>query len=401
MSGKEPKESKNLYRRSRLQIIFAVTLMGVMAVSIISPVLPEVRGYFGVTKSEVGLLITAFTFPGVFLSFFIGVLTDRFGRLQVLIPSLFLFGGAGGLCAVSPNFATLVTLRFFQGIGGAGLVMIATTLIGDYYDGVERPGAMGANASVLSMGTASYPFIGGFLGGFSWAAPFLFFLLAIPVGIVALLYLPNPETSRTSLGAYMSQVKELVARPQLIVGVAAGALAFVMLYGAILTFFPQLASDKFYLPSVWIGALMGSRSAVVALVSSQAGRLVDRFSKVPLILGGFVAYGAALLIIPLVPSAWMFLAPMFIFGAGHGLVVPSLQTHFSELAPRENRAASMSLFNTFTRTGMTVGPLLLGIALATGGYLLVFLSAGTVSLLAGIIGTVIVRLRSEQRFIHF
>lgn len=97
---------------------------------------------------------------------------------------------------------------------------------------------------------------------------------------------------------------------------------------------------------------------VTALVSSQAGRLVDRFSKNSLILSGFVAPGIALLVIPLVSNTWVLIVVMFIFGAGQGLILPNLQTHFSELAPRKSRGASMGLYNTFKMVGQTVGPIL-------------------------------------------
>lgn len=161
-------KSKSLYRRPRLQIIFAVTLMGVIAVSIISPVLPKVRGHFGVTQTEVGLLITAFTLPGIFLSFFISVLTDRTTRgTDSLLISI-------RRCRwITHHISKLhdpCDPPILSRSEGAGLVMIATTLIGDYYDGVGRSGAMRANASVLSVGTASYPFIGGAQGRVSWSS---------------------------------------------------------------------------------------------------------------------------------------------------------------------------------------------------------------------------------------
>jgi hypothetical protein len=124
--------------------------MGVMAVALLSPALPEIMDHFGISKVEIGLLVTAYTLPGVFMAIFIGVLADRLGRKQVLVPCIFLFGIAGGACIFSPDFHTLLILRVFQGIGGAGLVTLSITLIGDYFHGLERAEAMGLNASALS-----------------------------------------------------------------------------------------------------------------------------------------------------------------------------------------------------------------------------------------------------------
>jgi len=53
---------------------------------------------------------------------------------------LALFGLAGGGIALGPSFRGVLALRFVQGIGGSGLMVLAITLIGDFYgvnDGIR------------------------------------------------------------------------------------------------------------------------------------------------------------------------------------------------------------------------------------------------------------------------
>ncbi len=176
-----------------LRYIYSITLMAIMGVASLTPAFPKIRDHFQITESQVGLLITVFTLPGIFLTLFLGILADRFGRKTILIPSLILFGLAGGLCAVFHDFHMLLILRFFQGIGAASLGSLNVTLIGDIYSGKQRAMAMGFNTSVLSVGTAAYPAIGGVLTMLDWYAPFLLAFLAIPVGIwIALSMKLNP-----------------------------------------------------------------------------------------------------------------------------------------------------------------------------------------------------------------
>ena len=85
----------SLYRDRNLQVIFGVTLMAVLGVTSITPAFPSIMRELGITGSQVGLLITSFTLPGVILAPFLGVLADRFGRKKILVPSLFLFAIAG------------------------------------------------------------------------------------------------------------------------------------------------------------------------------------------------------------------------------------------------------------------------------------------------------------------
>lgn len=169
----ESQDRRSLLLRDRnLHIIFSVTLMAVMGVASLTPAFPKIIKELNISPRDIGLLITVFTVPGVFLTPILGVLADRFGRKRVLAPSLFLFALAGGACALTKDFPLLLLLRFLQGIGAAALPAINVALIGDLYTGRERDAAMGYNTSVLSLGVASYPALGGLLAAAGWQYPF-------------------------------------------------------------------------------------------------------------------------------------------------------------------------------------------------------------------------------------
>lgn len=371
---------RDLYTERRLQIIFGVTLMGVMGVSLISPVFPSMIDHFGISEQQVGLVVTAYTLPGVIVALLIGVLADRYGRKRVLVPLLVLFGIAGTAGAFAPSFRSLLILRAVQGIGGAGLVTLSTTLIGDYYDGTDRGAAMGLNASVLSIATASYPVIGGLLGTIGWFAPFLVYVVAVPIAIWALVQLVEPTSdSSVAIKEYVNRIGAIAAAGETIAGALAAFLAFVLLYGGIITYIPVIVAQRFGSSSVVIGGLLSSMSIVVAIISSQIGRLVERYSERTLFTVGFLGYGGGLIVTPLAVSPAWLLLPLSLFGVGHGLVVPTVQTYMTKLAPGQFRAATMSLYNVALRLGQTVGPLLFGLIYAFGVDL-VFLVGGAIGL---------------------
>ena len=78
-------------------------------------------------------------------------------------------------------------------MGAAALGTLNVTVIGDIYGGRERSAALGLNSSVLSVGTAGYPAIGGLLATFGWFYPFALPVVAIPIGVLVLFSLRNPE----------------------------------------------------------------------------------------------------------------------------------------------------------------------------------------------------------------
>jgi MFS family permease len=345
-----------------------------------------------ISAEQVGLLITFFTLPGVIMAPFLGVLADRLGRKRILVPSLFLFAIAGTACTFVRDFNLLLLLRTFQGIGGAGLASINTTIIGDLYSGTQRTEAMGLNASVLNIGTALYPTIGGALAMLGWFYPFVLPILAIPIGIIALTFLKNPEPrSSQGLREYLSGAWRYLKDIRVVGLFAAGVLTFVILYGAYLTYFPLLIGESFDASPLVIGLIMSSMSLTTAAVASQLGWINRRFSLGTIIKLAFIIYALALTLIPLMPGLWFLLVPTVIFGIAHGANTPSIQTAVAELAPFEYRAVFMSLNATMLRLGQTIGPPLMGLVYVYRGMDATFFAAAILALIAPAVAIVLGR----------
>lgn len=374
--------SEKLYHDSNLRIIFSVTLMAVLGVSSITPAFPKIAQVMNIPQETVGLLITVFTLPGVILTPVFGILADRFGRKKILVPSLILFGIAGGAGAFTSNFNTLLTLRFIQGIGAAALGSLNSTLIGDIYSGKERIEAMGYNASVLSIGTATYPALGGALAMFGWNFPFILPILAIPVAFIVLFKLnnPEPEVSENLLEYLVNAVKSINNR-QVYLLFTAGITTFLLLYGAYLSFFPFIIEGTFGATSLVTGLVMFSMSITNALTASQLKKLSERFSIKTLLKVAFLFLALALFLVPFMNKLWMLLIPALIFGIGQGMNNPSNQTILAGLAPMEYRAAFMSINGMVLRIGQTLGPLFMGLMFTIGGINLVFFMGAFLALL--------------------
>lgn len=371
-----------LYLRPNLLIIYSVTLMAIMGVSSITPAFPEMMRDLGISPHEVGLLITLFTLPGVFLTPVLGVMADQWGRRRILVPALLLFGVAGFLCTFARDFHLLLILRFVQGIGGASLGSLNVTIIGDLYSGRERATAMGYNASVLSIGTASYPVIGGALAILGWNFPFVLPILALPVALLVITGLKNPEPRRDqSLREYLSLAWRSISNGQVLVLFATSVTAFIMLYGSYLNYFPILVGNHFGQSALIIGLLMSSMSFTTALVSSQMGKLTRRFGSRRLLIVAFGFYAAGLFLMPLMPHAWMLLLPTILYGVGQALNVPNVQTLLADAAPMAQRGVVMSFNGMVLRLGQTLGPVVIGVVFTLRGLGATFVAGGVIAVL--------------------
>lgn len=367
--GTPRKPNLLLLHDRNLQVVFGITLISVLGVASITPLFPAIAEDLGISAQQVGLLITAFTLPGVILPPFLGVAADRVGRKAVVVPALFLFAIAGAACALTRDFRLLVALRFLQGVGASPLSGMNVTLIGDLYRGNDRVDAIGYNASVLSIGTALYPSLGGALGLLGWHAPFLLPLLAIPVGLATLeiLEIPALPVSRLPLRLYLLQAARMAKDPRILGVLLASTSTFVILYGAFFSYLPLLMAARFGAGALAIGLISSSMSLSNAAVASQAGRLATLYGERGLLRTSFILYALALILVPLVPALPFLLLVTVIYGCAHGMNIPATQALLSDLAPEENRAIFMSLNGMVLRMGQTIGPLLMGWVYATLG----------------------------------
>jgi len=372
---------KNLLRDKNLLIVFSITLMAVLGVSSIAPAFPRIVGTLGITYESVGLLISVFTLPSVILAPILGIFADRVGRKKILIPALFLFGIAGFLCVFMRDFTQLLILRFLQGIGAASLGTLNLTVIGDLYSDKQMTKAMGYNGAITSIGTATFPIIGGFLANINWAFPFILPISAIPIGFLALFLLKNPEPKKQhEIRKYLvSTIKNMQNRQTLALFITS-FIIFILVYGAILTYFPILIDKMYNIPpfiinvsSFDIGLIISSLSIAAAVISGLLGKLTKYYGEKTYVKISFILYGVALLIIPFIPKLILYIIPLILFGIAQGINVPSTQALIADSSSIEQRAIFMSVNGMFIYLGQTVGPLLLGIIFGFWGLSALFI----------------------------
>lgn len=379
-------------RNPELQAIFGVTLIAVLGVSSIAPALPRIAEVLEVSAGEVALLITAFTFPGVILTTFAGILADRYGRLRILVPGLVLFAVAGVACTFATSLTMLIALRVLQGIGASPIGSINVTLIGDLFTDRQRTEAMGLNASLLSVGTAAYPAIGGLLAVIAWSAPFALAVLAIPVAVLVLRRLHMaPRGHRTGLGEYFRGIWQVVRLPEVLVLFFASTAIFILLYGAYVTFLPFLMAQRFGSSSAEIGLLMAGLSLATAVTSANLGRLSALLSERRLMTVGFVVFAAGLAAVPLSSSVWGLALPAVLLGFAFATTIPVVQVLLAGFAPTERRGAVMSLNGTVLRLGQTLGPPIMAGVHRLGGIDAVFEAGAVFALLLAALMAVAVR----------
>jgi len=375
-----------IFSDRNLKLIFAVTLAGTMGVSLITPVLPRIVEAFGITKSQVSWVIIAYTLPGLLVAPFHGVLSDKWGRKAVLVPLLFLFGICGFLSGFAANFWQLLLLRFLQGIGGSGIFTLNHTLIGDLYKGKTRMQIMGINAAMISVGTAIFPALGGFLGGLHWRFPFFIAILGVGVGFLILFKLENLQIhTNKAMSKYFKQALKSIRRWKIIKLYVLSFVTFLITFGAMIAYLPLLMSDRFGSSPFSIGLVMSCGSISSAITSAYLGKLGRILQAHYMLAIAFVLYTLALGWITWTSTPWHLFVISALFGFGQGLNIPNVQTIIVGSAPVEVRGVFMAFNSMVILLAITSGPIVASIIFNIWGINQIYYASGLVTLIFAVL----------------
>ncbi len=161
--------------RAAIAFIFITVLLDIMALGMVTPVLPKLVGEFlqgDAARSAIayGLFNAAFASLQFLFSPFMGALSDRFGRRPVILASNLGLGLSYALMAFAPTLRWLFIGRAISGITGASYGP-AAAYIADSTVLETRANAFGILGAAFGVGFILGPAIGGYLGEFSSRLP--------------------------------------------------------------------------------------------------------------------------------------------------------------------------------------------------------------------------------------
>lgn len=350
-----------------MPLVYAITLTGILANSLVAPAIPDILDDFGRDTSAAGLLVAVGSMPGVLMAPLIGILADRFGRRAVLVPCLVSFGVFGIVAATAPSFGVLLLARLGMGFGSAGLINLSVVLIGDNFpDRNDRTHVIGRNSAVLTVGLAVLPLTSGVvtdLAGWRWALAL--YSVALVTAVVAWMSLDGQRPDAVgTLRQQLGGVGLAVRNPTIVTVLVLGVVLFAVVFGGFLTVMPSHMDGEFGLSAGWRGVVL----AVPALSSTAAGynlgRMSRRFGQSTILLVSTLSWTFAFVVMAAAPVLSVLLIGALIYGAGEGALIPALQAAAMDEAPEAHRGAVIAVWASSARLGQSVGPLLAGALLA-------------------------------------
>ena len=174
---------------SKTWVVIAVMLamfLAALDMTIIGTAMPSIIGDLH------GVAIYSWVFSAYLLTSTVPIplfakLSDMYGRKNLFIINSAIFTIGSLLCGVSNNMPELIAFRALQGVGAAGVLPIALTIVGDVFTLEQRARIQGFFSAVWGISAIIGPLLGAFIVEYSsWR---YVFEINVPIGILVMIVL--------------------------------------------------------------------------------------------------------------------------------------------------------------------------------------------------------------------
>ncbi|SFZ97759.1 MFS permease [hydrothermal vent metagenome] len=172
-----------------LLLISMLTMMSNVAVVTILPHLSKI--YSSVPNIEFlsRMMITLPSLAIAFLAPFLSSIIYKYGKRNSAIFALIFFAITGTAGLYLNGIYEILLSRFLLGIAIATLMIVSTTLVGDYFKDEQRHKFMGMQSAFVSIGGIFFIVGGGVLSDINWRYPFAIYGVGIVVLFFAIKYI--------------------------------------------------------------------------------------------------------------------------------------------------------------------------------------------------------------------
>ncbi|MGR5062272.1 purine nucleoside transporter PunC [Photobacterium sp. DNB22_13_2] len=151
-----------------------LSMLGFLATDMYLPAFEVIREDFDTSQSLIGLTLSIFLLGMALGQLIYGPLSDRIGRIKVLMGGMTLFSIASVLCAFAPNVELMLAARFAQALGACSATVIWQAVVIDRYEGKVSERVFATIMPLVALSPALAPLAGAMLEHqFGWRSIFV------------------------------------------------------------------------------------------------------------------------------------------------------------------------------------------------------------------------------------
>ena len=375
-----------------LASIAAVPLIMTLGNSMLIPVLPILEKKVGISSFQSSLIITSYSIASILLIPIAGYLSDRFGRKMILLPSLAL-AFIGGLVSAFASwkmenpFMVIIIGRVIQGIGSSGAFPIILPLVGDLFkDDDKASSVLGIVETSNTLGKVLSPIIGAALAISLWFLPFFAISVLSLITFFMILFcikVPKKTEEPPTIKEFLKDTKNIFKKEGkwLYTIFLTGAFVMLVLF-SVQFYLSTILESKYDIHQIKKGFVLAIPLFFLCVASFITGKIIKDKIKLMkmLILASIVVSAITISFTAFFDNLYVLIGVLSIFGAGLGIILPSLDAIITENIDKKQRGTITSFYSSARFFGVAAGPPLMSYLMKYNEAYL-FYSFGAISLL--------------------
>ncbi len=293
------------------------------------------------------LMITLPSLAIAFLAPFLGHVVSRFGKKSSAMVALVFFSVFGSAGLYLETIYELLASRFFFGIAIAVLMIVSTSLIGDYFKDEARHKFMGLQSAFMALGGVFFLVGGGFLSDLNWRYPFGIYLVGFFIIIFVAKFLVHKESD-------LEQETEIIHN---LFPIYILAFLLMMIFYILPTQMPFLIINVFHANGTLAGEIIATAFIFNALGAMSFVFLKKRFDFKTIYMIGMGIVAIGFILIGLVENVYLFFVTSPIMGFGGGVLMTNITAWMLSHAHHTKRVKSSSYLTSALFLGQFSSPI--------------------------------------------
>ncbi len=372
-----------------LLLLAGLASLGSLATNIILPAFPNMGADLGTSVKDLSATLGTFFLAFAIGQLFVGPLSDRFGRRELVLSGLAAFVVGSAVCSLASTLPQLIVGRIVQALGVCATSVLSRAIARDLFEGEALARALSLIMVAMAAAPGFSPLLGGaFNSLLGWRATFgMIGVLAMLLGAHYVIRLGETHRANRRVALSISTVARTYGQLLLDRRFIAPALSVSLVIGSLYMLFamaPAILMEGFGFPPFGLALFFASTVFVVFGAGFLAPRLAHRWGARRAARAGIaVALAGSIALLVGRENAYYFSAAITVFLLGMGLINP-LGTAIT-LQPFGEKAGAASALLGFLQMGCAA--LSIGVASALGmpaylAFCIILAASSALSLLA-------------------
>ena len=343
---------RNISKLTILTMLLLAMTTSMSNVAIVTT-LPHLKEYFtNINNIEFysRLMLTLPSLVIALLAPILGHFIFSFGKKRSLLIALFFFSFFGTAGLYLNSIESLLASRALFGLCVATLMIVSTSLVGDYFKEHDRHKFMGYQSAFMAIGGVFFVVGGGFLSDINWRFPFGIYFIGLVLLPFVILFLKEKKIESTQ-----EELSIDIGKNMLVVYFL--AFIYMLLFFILPTQIPFLLIEKFEASGKMAGTVIATAFFCNALGAIAFSKLKKYLNFIAIYLIGITLMALGFSLVGVINHIYFFFITSPFLGFAGGIMMTNATAWMLSKTSHEKRVKSSGYFTSAIFLGQFLSPI--------------------------------------------